>query len=227
MLSGRLPTAPTRSAGLAPNARTPVLLLLFVFMGAMLSALRGADPRTIVFFGDSLTAGYGLANPTAQSYPGLIQEKIAAAGLHWRVVNAGVSGDTTAGGLRRVDWVLRQPVDIFVLALGANDGLRGISPAVSRSNLQEILERVRAKNPKAQLIVAGMQMPDIMGADFARDFREMFPAVAKKYDAVLIPFLLAEVGGRLELNLDDRIHPNVAGHERIAETVWDVLRPLL
>jgi acyl-CoA thioesterase I len=226
MLSGWLPTASARSAGLTLTARPPFLLLL-VFMGAMLSGLRGADSRTVVFFGDSLTAGYGLAHPTAQSYPGLIQEKIAAAGLRWRVVNAGVSGDTTAGGLRRVDWVLRQPIDLFVLALGANDGLRGISPAVSRSNLQEILERVRARNPKAQLVVAGMQMPDMMGANFARDFREMFPAVAKKYDATLIPFLLADVGGRLEFNLDDRIHPNVAGHERIAETVWEVLRPLL
>jgi acyl-CoA thioesterase-1 len=188
---------------------------------------KAADTRTIVFFGDSLTAGYGLANPAADAYPGLIQEKIEATKPGWRVVNAGLSGETTAGGLRRVDWILRQQIDIFVLALGANDGLRGISPSVSQANLQQILERVRAKYPAAKLVVAGMQMPPSLGADFARDFGAMFPTIAEKNDATLIPFLLEGVGGIPRYNLGDRIHPNAAGHKLIAETVWKVIEPLL
>lgn len=192
------------------------------------SSLRSAEPaRIIVFFGDSLTAGYGLENPGADAYPALIQEKIDAAKLNFRVVNAGLSGETTAGGLRRVDWILRQPVDIFVLALGANDGLRGIDPAASRANLQQILDRVRAKYPKATLVVAGMQMPPQLGLEFSRSFGEMFPAVARQYDAALIPFLLEGVGGVIRYNLGDRIHPNAAGHKLLAETVWKTLRPLL
>jgi acyl-CoA thioesterase-1 len=196
-----------------------------VLLGAI--AARGAEPRTIIFFGDSLTAGYGLGDPASQSYPALIQEKIDEAGLPWRTVNAGLSGETTSAGLRRVDWILRQPVDIFVLALGANDGLRGIDPEVSRGNLQKIVDRVRTKNPKARIVLAGMQMPPAMGADFSREFERMFPEVAEKYDAVLVPFLLEGVGGRVDLNQPDRIHPTAKGHVIIAETVWKVLRPLL
>jgi acyl-CoA thioesterase-1 len=190
-------------------------------------AARAEEPRTIIFFGDSLTAGYGLSDPTSQAYPALIQEKIDEAGMPWRVVNAGLSGETTSGGLRRVDWILRQPVDIFVLALGANDGLRGIDPAVSRQNLQKIFERVRARNPKAKFVLAGMQMPPEMGADFSRQFEQIFPKVAEKFDATLVPFLLEGVGGRSDLNQPDRIHPTAKGHAMIAETVWRVLRPLL
>lgn len=187
----------------------------------------GGDPRTILFFGDSLTAGYGLADPGSHAYPALIQEKIDAENLNWRVVNAGLSGETTSGGLRRVDWILRQPVDIFVLALGGNDGLRGVDPAVSRRNLEQIIERVRAKNPKVKLVVAGMQMPLAMGATFSRSFQQMFPDVAEKYDAALVPFLLEGVGGRLDMNQPDRIHPTAKGHVVMADTVWKVLRPLL
>lgn len=189
--------------------------------------LLAAEPPTMVFFGDSLTAGYGLADPAAQAYPALIQEKITSAGLGWRVVNAGLSGETSAGGLRRIDWILRQPIDLFVLALGANDGLRGISPDLSRANLQQILDRVRAKNPKAILIVAAMQMPPTMGAEFTRAFAEIFPAVAEKNAATLLPFLLEGVGGDRELNQPDGIHPNAAGHAIVAETVWKTLRPRL
>jgi acyl-CoA thioesterase-1 len=188
---------------------------------------RAAAARTVVFFGDSLTAGYGLDDPAGESYPARIQEKIDAEKLGWRAVNAGLSGETTSGGLRRVDWILRQPVDIFVLALGGNDGLRGIDPSVSRTNLQQILERVRAKYPQAKLVLAGMQMPPSMGADFAKAFERMYPEVADKHGAVLVPFLLDGVGGRLDLNLPDRIHPNARGHAIIAETVWKALRPLL
>jgi acyl-CoA thioesterase I len=201
----------------------------FILLGLTLlgvPALRAA-PKTILFFGDSLTAGLGLNNPTADAYPAVIQKKIEADKLDYRVVNAGLSGETTSAGLRRIDWVLRQPVDVFVLALGANDGLRGISPDVSRSNLQSILERVRAKYPAAKLVLAGMQMPPGMGADFTKAFGEMYPAVAKQNNATLVPFLLEGVGAVAELNQGDRIHPNPRGHAVLAENVWKVLRPLL
>jgi acyl-CoA thioesterase-1 len=191
-------------------------------------AARAAEsPRTIIFFGDSLTAGYGLADSSTESYPARIQEKISAAGMGWRVVNAGLSGETTAAGLRRVDWILRQPVDVFVLALGANDGLRGLDPALSRKNLEEIIGRVKAKYPQAKIAVGGMQMPPSMGADYARAFEQMFAEVAKKHGAALIPFLLDGVGGIDRLNQPDQIHPNAEGHRLVAETVWKVLRPLL
>lgn len=204
---------------------TGVLLLL----GCACFAGRAAasDLHTIMFFGDSLTAGYGLSDPASQAFPALIQQKIDDAGLPWRVINAGLSGETTSAGLRRVDWVLRQPVDIFVLALGANDGLRGIDPSVSRRNLQKIVERVRAKNPKVKVVLAGMQMPPAMGADFSRDFERMFPEIATVTDATLVPFLLEGVGGREDLNQPDRIHPTARGHAIIAETVWKILLPLL
>lgn len=214
---------------------TTFIVLAFTLLGVV--ALQAAEPatgaggkedrRTIVFFGDSLTAGYGLVNPNADAYPALIQQKIDTEKLGYRVINAGLSGETTAGGVRRIDWILRQPADIFVLALGANDGLRGISPNVSRANLQTILDRVRAKYPHAKLVVAGMQMPPAMGADYARAFGEMFPAVAEKNRAALVPFLLEGVGAVADLNQRDGIHPNVEGHRLLADNVWKVLRPLL
>ena len=213
--------------GLFRFLRLPRVMVFVWFVCGMSRVFADEAGRRIVFFGDSLTAGYGLTDPSTEAYPALIQEKIDKARLDWRVVNAGLSGETTAAGLRRVDWVLRQPFDIFVLALGANDGLRGISPEVSRSNLQQILDRVRAKNPQAKLVVAGMQMPPAMGADFAQAFEAMFPAVAEKNRATLVPFLLEGVGGRSDLNQRDRIHPTAEGHVVIAETVWKVLRPLL
>jgi acyl-CoA thioesterase I len=204
--------------------------LRFIFLcmvGLVGVGAKSAESRTIVFFGDSLTAGYGLGDPGTEAYPALLQQKIEAAGLNWRVVNAGLSGETTAGGLRRVDWILRQHVDIFVLALGANDGLRGVNPAVSRTNLQQIIERVRAKYPQAKIVLAGMQMPREMGDDYIREFQAMYPAIAKEHDLTLIPFLLEGVGGQREFNQPDRIHPNTEGHTVIAETVWKRLRPLL
>lgn len=184
-------------------------------------------PRTIIFFGDSLTAGYGLDNPAAEAFPALIQKKIDAAHLAWRTVNAGSSGETTAGGLRRVDWILRQRADIFVLALGGNDGLRGINPAVSRLNLQGIIDKVRAKNPATKIILAGMQMPPNLGADYTHDFAVMYPELAKKNRTTLVPFLLEGVGLVAELNQRDGIHPTPEGHAVIAETIWKILRPLL
>jgi acyl-CoA thioesterase-1 len=197
-------------------------------MGCVVTSLPAAKPpQTMIFFGDSLTAGYGLADPAAESFPALIQEKITAARLEWRVVNAGLSGETSSGGLRRIDWTLRTPPDLLVLALGANDGLRGIAPALTRANLEQIISRVRTKNPQVKIVLAGMQMPPEMGPDYTREFNEMFPALAKLTHATLIPFLLEGVGGSPELNQGDRIHPNAAGHTLIAETIWKILRPLL
>ena len=185
------------------------------------------SPRTIVFFGDSITAGYGLEEPAEQAFPALIQKKLSAAGRVWRVVNAGLSGETTSGGLRRVEWVLRQPVDVFVLELGANDGLRGIEPAVSRQNLQGIIDRVRARNPAAKILLTGMQMPPTLGPDYTRDFAIIYPELAEKNHVALLPFLLEGVGGSNDLNQGDGLHPNADGHRLVAETVWVHLLPLL
>ncbi len=196
-----------------------------VLLALAAAALAPAAERTIVFFGDSLTAGYGL-DPD-EAYPALIQRKLETAGLPWRAVNAGVSGETTSGGLRRLDWILRQPVDLFVLALGGNDGLRGIAPEVTRRNLQAMVERVRARYPQAVVVIAGMQMPPSMGAQYTDAFRDVFPAVAEANRAPLIPFLLEGVGGIPELNQADQIHPTAEGQRRIAENVWQVIRPLL
>lgn len=207
-----------------------MLALLFVcFVPFVLSPLRAAENhlKTVVFFGDSLTAGYGLEDPATEAYPARIEEKIADAHLPYRVVNAGLSGETTAGGLRRVDWILRQPIDIFVLALGGNDGLRGIEPAVTRTNLQGIIDRVRTKDPAATVIIAGMMIPPSMGQDYAREFAAIYPELAKENHLPFIPFLLDGVGGSEELNQADRIHPTAQGHAILAETVWKVLRPLL
>ncbi len=185
-----------------------------------------AAVKTILFFGDSLTAGYGLEDP-ALAFPGRIQEKITAEKFPWRVINAGLSGETTAGGLRRLDWIMRQPVHIFVLELGGNDGLRGLSPEVARTNLQSIIDKVRAKNPATRIVIAGMEMPTSMGTDYTTAFRAIYPELAKKNDALLIPFLLEGVGGDPKLNLPDGVHPTAEGHLIVAETVWKTLRPLL
>lgn len=202
-----------------------LLALMIACCAGHLGAAEAA--RTIVFFGDSLTAGYGLEDPAAEGYPALVQKKIDAAGLTWRTVNAGLSGETSAGGLRRVDWVLRQPIDIFVLALGGNDGLRGVDPAVTRANLEKILERVRAKFPQARLVVAGMRMPPAMGGDYTRAFDGMYAPLAQKAGATLIPYLLDGVGGDPRLNQPDRIHPTAAGQKILADNVWAVLRTVL
>ena len=207
----------------------PLLSLCLLVLGCVSPQfLRAAsEPRTLVFFGDSLTAGYGLDNPGADAYPALIQQKITTAGLPWRVVNAGLSGETTSGGARRVDWILRQSVDVFVLALGANDGLRGIDLGISRTNLTRIIDRVREKNPNAKIVLAGMMMPPTLGADYTREFAAIYPALAEKQGATLIPFLLDHVAGIASLNQTDQIHPNPSGHAVIAETVWSAIKPLL
>lgn len=194
----------------------------------VLSPAWGEEPprRTLMFYGDSLTAGYGLDDPTTQAFPGLIQARVDEAGLPWRVINAGLSGETSAGGLRRIDWVLRQPIDIFVLELGGNDGLRGLPVDMITVNLQAILDRVKARYPDARLVIAGMRMPASMG-DYAETFNAIFAPLAAANDAVLIPFLLDGVGGIPALNLPDGVHPNVEGMRRVADTVWPYLINLL
>jgi len=181
--------------------------------------------QTIVILGDSLAAGFGL--DLTEAFPALLQKKVDEAGLKFSVVNAGVSGDTSAGGLRRIDWLLKRRVDVLVLELGGNDGLRGIPAAATRTNLQAIIDRTKQKYPHVQIVVAGMQMPPNMGADYNTAFAKIFPDLAKANNAALVPFLLEGVGGKPELNLPDMIHPTAEGHKIIAENVWKVLRPVL
>lgn len=209
---------------IAPNRQCQtwrmVVLCLWLVIG-----LGAAETRTMLFFGDSLTAGYGL-DPD-EAFPALIQRKLDASGRAWRVVNAGLSGETTAGGLRRLDWILRQPVDIFVIELGGNDGLRGIDPQTSRSNLEAMIKRIRERYPNVRVVLAGMQMPTNMGPEYTREFAAMYPDLAQKHPITLIPFLLEGVGGVPGLNLPDGIHPTAEGHKIVAETVWRALQPLL
>ncbi|SFR50354.1 acyl-CoA thioesterase-1 [Robiginitalea myxolifaciens] len=180
------------------------------------------NAATILFFGDSLTAGYGLE--PEQAFPALIQERLDSLGIPMRVVNAGLSGETTSGGANRLDWVLRQPVSVFVLELGANDGLRGIPLSETRKNLSSIIERVHERYPEARIVLAGMQLPPNMGPEYTGEFRQIFPELAAQYEVALIPFLLQGVGGIPELNQDDGIHPTAAGHQILADNVWEVLK---
>lgn len=179
----------------------------------------------IVVLGDSITAGYGLT--PSQAYPALLQSKINEAGLPFEVVNAGVSGDTTSGGLRRIDWALSRGADVVIIALGGNDGLRGIPPKQTAANLAGMIQKARMKNPDVSVIIAGMQMPANMGPEYVEEFRAVFPRIASEQKVMLLPFLLEGVGGVLELNQSDAIHPTVEGQKRIAETVWPVLREVL
>ncbi|UJH67751.1 arylesterase [Allomuricauda sp. SCSIO 65647] len=181
--------------------------------------------KTILFFGDSLTAGYGLK--TEEAFPALIQDRLDSLGLEYTVINSGVSGETTSGGLNRLDWVLRQEVAIFVLELGANDGLRGVPLAETRKNLQEIINAVKAKSSDTQIVLAGMQIPPNMGPEYTTEFRTIFPELAAQNDIPLIPFLLEGVAGIRELNLEDGIHPTAEGHKIVRENVWKVLEPVL
>ncbi|MEO6163967.1 MAG: arylesterase [Candidatus Binatia bacterium] len=183
------------------------------------------QPKNILFLGDSITAGYGLES--SQSYPALIQDKIDAKKWPFRTVNAGQSGDTSAGGVNRMDWLLRSRVDVLVLELGGNDGLRGLPPETTRQNLQAIIERTQRKYPQAKIILAGMKVPPNMGADYANKFAIIYPDLAKKNNALLIPFILENVGGVRELNLPDGIHPTAKGQEIVAANVWKILEPVL
>ena len=180
----------------------------------------------IVILGDSITAGFGLDDPN-QAYPAILQQKIDAAGLPYTVANAGLSGDTTAGGLRRVDWALGEGADVLIIALGGNDGLRGLSPKQTEENLMGIIKKARAKSPRIAVIVAGMQMPENMGREFVEKFGAVFPRVAQEAGVTLMPFLLEGVGGVPELNQADLIHPTPEGQKKVAENVWKALEKVL
>lgn len=180
----------------------------------------------MVFLGTSLTAGLGLEG-AERGYVEVLDAMADSAGLPMDAVNAGVSGETSAGGLRRIDWVLREPLDVLFLELGANDGLRGQDPATMRRNLVEIIERTRTRYPGVRIVLAGMEAPPNLGPQFTTAFREVFIQVAEAHDVVLVPFLLDGVAGVAELNQDDRIHPTGRGHEVVARTVWPFLEPVV
>jgi acyl-CoA thioesterase I len=198
-------------------------ILLFIAFSLLIQTTD--SKKVILFFGDSLTAGYGLS--VEEAFPALIEQKFVANGRKTKVINAGLSGETTAGGVSRIDWVLRQPVDVFVLELGANDGLRGLPLDQTQRNLQSIIDKVKAKNPKVKVVVAGMMVPPNLGSEYATRFNRIFPDIAKKNNATLIPFLLQDVAGNEKLNLADGIHPNIKGHKIVADNVYKVLTPLL
>jgi acyl-CoA thioesterase-1 len=181
-----------------------------------------AKKKTILFFGNSLTAGYGV--DPSEAYPALIQDKIDSLHLNYKVINAGVSGETSADGNSRIDWILKQPVDIFVLELGGNDGLRGIPLSVTEKNLQSIIDKVKAKYPGVKIILEGIQIPPNMGPAYTSKFKEIYPRLASANNIELLPFLLKGVGGDPKLNQRDGIHPTAEGHKIVAENVWEVLK---
>jgi len=200
------------------------LKLLSVFLILNLIPLNPA-PKVIIFYGDSLTAGYGLS--PEEAFPALVEQMLNKPDKVATVVNAGLSGETSAGGLTRLNWVIRQPIDIFVLELGANDGLRGLPLEQTKKNLQQIIDRVKAKYPDVKIVIAGMMVPPNMGPEYTTKFRKIFPDLAAKNKATLIPFLLQDVAGNEKLNLGDGIHPNPEGHRIVAENVAKVIEPLL
>ncbi|MBB6128731.1 arylesterase [Mucilaginibacter lappiensis] len=182
--------------------------------------------KTVLFFGDSLTAGYGLDDPS-EAFPGVIKDKIDSLKLPSKVINAGLSGETTAGGNARLDWLLKQKVDVFILELGANDGLRGIPVNETNKNLQSIIDKVKAKYPEVKIVLLGMQVPPNMGADYVNKFKAIFPDLAAKNHTQLVPFLLQGVGGIPALNQADGIHPTAQGAKIVANNVWGVLKGVL
>ena len=182
--------------------------------------------KTVLFFGDSLTAGYGL-DDQSDAFPGVVQNKIDSAKLPYKVINAGLSGETSAGGKGRIGWILKQKVDVFVLELGANDGLRGIPVEETAANLQAITDSVKLKYPEAKLVLSGMQVPPNMGNIYANNFKELFPVLAAKNKMALVPFLLKGVGGVPSLNQKDGIHPTAAGAKMVGANVWEVLKGVL
>jgi len=183
--------------------------------------------KNILFFGDSLTAGYGLQDASMESFPALIGQKISEAGLSYNVINAGLSGDTSAGGLNRLDYWLSRPVDVFVLELGVNDIMRNIPPATTTRNLQAIIDKVRAKNPTVKMALMGMQIPLFIKSPFALEFNGIFRTIALQNDMAFVPFFLEGVAGKSNLNLPDKLHPSANGYKVIAANVWPVISGLL
>lgn len=183
--------------------------------------------KNILFFGDSLTAGYGLRDPQRESFPALIQEMIQNSERPYRVINAGISGDTSASGLQRLNTVLNQPIEVFVLALGANDLLRGISPEITYANLKAIIDTVSKKHPFARLMLIGMELPEWIPGKHVAAFRIIFSRLAQEYQLEFVPFLLEGVGGIRHLNMPDGVHPLAEGYQIIAQTVWNKLKNIL
>jgi acyl-CoA thioesterase-1 len=198
--------------------------LVFVCVAALgLAPGPARGERVVVALGDSLTAGFGVA--TDEAFPARLEARLRTEGYGYRVVNAGVSGDTTAGGLRRVDWALRASPEVVIVALGANDGLRGQSPQATRTNLEEIVTRLQAAG--ARVLLAGMRLPPNYGGEYTKDFEAIFPEVARRTKVALMPFLLDGVAGVPRLNQADGIHPTAAGQQIIADRLWPYLKPLL
>jgi acyl-CoA thioesterase-1 len=181
--------------------------------------------HTILCFGNSITAGYNM--DPIYAYPAILEVKLKDKGYDVQVINAGLSGETSAGGLERINWILRQPIDVFILELGGNDGLRGLPLDQTKQNLQSIIDQVKAKYPEVKIVIAGMMVPPNMGERYGNAFVKIFPELAWKNNTTLIPFLLEGVGGDPALNMPDGIHPNVEGHKIVAENVMEAILPLL
>ena len=200
------------------------LVLSFILMLSSLIHQTDVESKTIIFYGDSITAGYGVG--TEFAFPRLIESLLANDGLDVEIVNAGLSGETSAGGLTRIDWILNRSFDVFVLELGANDGLRGLPVTETTKNLQAIIDKVKGKYPNTQIVLAGMMVPPNMGLDYASEFESLFPLLAEKNKALLIPFLLKDVAGIADLNQPDGIHPNPRGHKIIADNLYPYFKEL-
>jgi acyl-CoA thioesterase-1 len=189
------------------------------------SSARSAHTPVVLFFGTSLTAGLGL--DPEQAYPTLIEKKAQAEGVPIEAVNAGLSGETTAGAVRRIDWVLRTPADLVVIEGGANDALRGLPPEDAKANLEQLIAAVRAKQPQAKIALVQMEAPPNFGASYTRAFHAIYPEVARKENVTLLPFLLDGVAGIPRLNQPDGVHPNTTGERIVADNVWKALKPIV
>ena len=183
--------------------------------------------KNILFFGDSLTAGYGLRNALLESYPALLEKKIVNINLEYKVINAGLSGDTSAGGLNRIDYWISRPVSIFVLELGINDIIRQIPPAITLSNLQGIIDKVKSKQSGVKLALMGMKIPPIIATSYAAQFNAIYDKLAADNKMAFVPFFLKDVYGKPHLNLPDQLHPSAEGYSVIAENIWPVIRAIL
>ena len=205
--------------------KTSGLLFVALLVFCPANAQNASGIRRVVVLGDSIAAGYGLGSE--ESFPALLQQRIDSEGYAYEVINAGVGGDTTAGGLRRIDWLLKQPMAVLILELGGNDALRGLPLADTRSNLASIIEKARQKYPGIKILIAGMKAPPNIGQSYVDDFAKIYPELAATTKSSLVPFLLENVGGDIKLNQADGIHPTAAGQKLVADNVWTYLKPLL
>ncbi len=204
---------------------TTMLIVKTTFFILLLLLIQPNKQQNILFFGDSLTAGYGLS--AEEAFPALLEKELNKDKQKVKITNGGSSGETSAGGLSRIDWLLRKPIDVFVLELGANDGLRGLPLNQTRKNLQAIIDKVKIKYPEVKIVVAGMMVPPNMGKQYTEEFKNMYPQLATKNKAVLIPFILKDVAGIENLNQADGIHPTAEGHKIIAKNIKSIVEKLL